>query len=60
MDLLKSHRMSCLTAKTHELRKLGGTERAEKVGCVFYFQEEGRDTPQSYAHHRQAQLLHVP
>lgn len=31
--------------KTHELRNLCGVERAEKVGCVFYFQEEGRDTP---------------
>lgn len=46
--------------KTHELRNLCGVERAEKVGCVFYFQEEGRDTPQSCARHHQVELLHSP
>lgn len=60
MDLLKSHRMSCLVAQTHELGNLCGADRAEEAGCAFYFQEESRDSLQSYAHHLQVQRPRVP
>lgn len=53
MDLLKSHRMSCLVAQTQELRNLFGADRAEEVDCAFYFQEESRDSLQNSAHHLQ-------
>lgn len=59
MDLLKSHRMSCLVAQIHELRNLHGGDRAKEVGCAFYSQEESRDILQSYAHHLQVQWPRV-
>lgn len=43
MGLLKSHRMSCLMAKT-VLRILYWVERAKKVGRIFCFQDEGKNT----------------